>query len=315
MWKLILKSLGKILGYSIIHPKKAMVVYGGIVKGVLGILLYSLFNFKEVKLGIKKFREKDENFKQINNSNYQKIPMPVPYRGNKTLYLEDSKFIQKDADLIVELSNSLMMKSENDKDFVEKVFDYIQNDISFGINQDESALGTLIEKRAFCYGKLNLMSALLRRQMIKTRYKFVPIIIQGKIVDFVGDNMDANTQSLLMKMVNNLIPHAILEININEEWIEADPVLPANLCGYLRYPINKFGDRPVWLEAESKNIAYLSEIPSLYIEALEALSNKKIGNYINEASEEGMRIGKEFIEKCGGEEKYNKFLLRSYINV
>ena len=317
MWKLIFKSIGEIIGCSIIQPKKAIVVYGGIVKGVLGILLYSLFNFKEVKLGIKKLREKDEKFEQLDNTNYKKIPLDItmPNSMKKSLYLKDSKYIQRDADLIVELSDNLMRISKNYKDFVEKVFNFIQNEISFGINQDESALGTLIEGRGFCYGKLNLMSAILRRQGIATRYKFVPIVIESRIVGFVGNNMNADTQSLLMRMVNGFIPHAVLEVNIDDEWIEADPVLPANLCAFLKYRINSFGDRPIWIEREAENIVYLSEIPALYINALESLSNKKISGYINDTSKEDEREGKKFIEKCGGRESYNRFLLKRYIGV
>lgn len=310
MWKFILKSLGEIIGYSIIHPKKARVIYGGAVKGFFGILLYSTTNYNLVKQGIKKFRDKDENFEPLNLT-YKEIPMKID-TNNK--YLRHTKYIQRDADKIVKLSNSLMNESVDRKDYAEKVFDYVQNEILFGINRNESALGTLVERKAFCYGKLNLMSALLRRQFIETRYKFVPIIIENKIVNFVGSNMDDTTEQLLIKMVNNFMPHAILEININGKWIEADPVIPANLCAYLKYPINKLGDRPVWLEKESLEAVYLPEIPSLYINVLESLADKKIARYVNDASEKGMKLGKEFIERCGGVEEYNKFLLRRYIN-
>ena len=200
-------------------------------------------------------------------------------------------------------------------DYIEKVFNYVQNEINFGITQDQSALGTLRSKWGMCYGSMNLMSALCRRQGFKTRFKFVPIIIDNKVVDFIGMNMDNNSKNLLLRVVNNFIPHAILGVNVNDEWIEADPVIPCNLCGYLKYPINKFGDRSVWLEKDSKYVVYLSEIPSLYINILDSLGNKRIGKYINETSKEGMEIGKKFIENCGGKEEYNKFLMTRYINV
>jgi len=257
MLKLILKSISKILGYSIIHPRKAKIVYGSIIKGISKILLYSLFNSKEVKIGIKKLREKDEDFKVLDIS-YKEIPKEIDIPSNNK-YLKNSKYIQRDADKIVELSNSLMKISIDKEDYIKKVFDFVQNKISFGINSDESALGTLMEGQAFCYGKMNLMAALLRRQEIEARFKIVPIIIENKIVNFVGNDMNNNSQDLLLRLVNNLVPHAILEVKLNNEWIEADPVIPINLCGYLKYPIIKFGDHSLWIKEESSDVVYLQK--------------------------------------------------------
>jgi hypothetical protein len=164
---------------------------------------------------------------------YKKLPSPkyIPCNISNKNELRNSVFIQRDAELIVNLSNSIWETSSDDlTTYAQKSFDYVLNDIKYNLAPDQSAYGTLFYNSGVCYGKLNLYAALCRRRGIETRFKIIPFrLTQGfedVFLSFIPDELEF-FKPWIEKFINIKMPHHWLEILLDGEWYDGSPVQPA----------------------------------------------------------------------------------------
>lgn len=204
-------------------------------------------------------------------------PMPtvkfVKTKIPNTANLRRSQYIQRDAKPIYNLYKFLMKKSSGDKiTYVQKAFDYVLNDINYGLSPDQSALGTLFYRRGACYGKINLFASLCRQAGIQTRVKLIPFRLTQGFEElfpmFIPEGFDF-VQSLVNKIVGMTMPHQFLEINLDGLWIDANPIQPAKMYDLLGIPspsIERMIEKKKNKEKKKHHVQpiYMHEIYSFY---------------------------------------------------
>ena len=145
--------------------------------------------------------------------------------------LRNSRFIQRDAESIVNTSNLIWDKSSDDiNTYAQKCFDYVLNDIKYRLAPDQSAYGTNYYQGGTCYGKLNLYAAFCRRRGIETRFELIPFRLTQGFEDvflfFVPDEFKF-LNKLIKIILSMKFPHYFLEIKLDNQWYNANPIQPA----------------------------------------------------------------------------------------
>ena len=223
---------------------------------------------------------------------YEELPpikyMPCSISNEKEL--RNSTFIQRDAELIVNLSDSIWESSSNDlTTYAQKSFDYVLNDVKYNLAPDQSAYGTLFYNSGVCYGKLNLYAALCRRRGIPTRFKIIPFrLTQGfedLFLTFVPEELEF-LKPWIEKFINIKMPHHWLEIFLDNEWCDGSPVQPAILYKTLNI-IPPGVDKERRKKARSNKKAgfakpiYMTEIYSFFNVAAGLMGKIKVADLLN----------------------------------
>jgi hypothetical protein len=220
---------------------------------------------------------------------------------------------------IIALANSLGAFKLGKEEYAKKAFEWVRDNIRFGVSSAQSAPEVLEKGRAICFGKMNLYAALCRCAGIPTRYKLSTIGVEENMINFIGSGMEeelGKLYSLLLDAISSIFPHFMLEIKLNDEWIPADPVVPKDFAPVLNYPITMLGDDPnaTWAARYDENYYILEDYPFLlelcFKSALKVLRN--LCYMVNKQYDDLLPKGREMLEKAGGVEAYNRKFEKTY---
>ncbi|UII76775.1 hypothetical protein LV716_03005 [Flagellimonas sp. HMM57] len=117
-------------------------------------------------------------------------------------FLTSSEFIQKDHGKIAHKAKELSKDSQNDRQRIQNIFDFVYNVPVAPIINLTDAITVLDQNRASCNGKSRLMVALARNLGY-------PAKIKGGII---------------LEETNKRTSHAWVEVNINDKWVPFDPL-------------------------------------------------------------------------------------------
>ncbi len=100
-------------------------------------------------------------------------------------YLKEDTIIDYTNEKIMELSDLLYKKSDNETEYIKSAYEYVRDDISHSadINEDKitcSASEVLENKHGICFAKSHLLAALLRCKGIPSGFCYQKIILDDK---------------------------------------------------------------------------------------------------------------------------------------
>ena len=240
------------------------------------------------------------------------------YRGDEP-YLRSTHAICYTDPNVAALANRLGAFELNKEEYAKRSFGWVRDNIRFGFSTAQSAPEVLEKGRAICFGEMNLYAALCRCAGIPARFKLSTIGVEANMIDFVGSGMEEDLgklYSLLLDAISSIFPHFMLEIELNDKWIPADPVIPKDFAPVLNYPITMVGDDPnrTWAARYDEKYYILEDYPILleigFKVAFKVLRN--LGYIINRRYDEFIPKGREILESAGGIEGYNKRFEKSY---
>jgi hypothetical protein len=306
---LIIKSLGSIIVFTLFHPEIGWNIYGGTFKTAAKLLGFVAVHPLRTRNALKTLRTPSkEKYTQVT---YEKIST----FQTKDKNLAVSKYVQHDALAIQNLSNEINKKSDDKLDYCKNSFKWVRDNIKFGFSPDQSALGALTSRRGICYGNLNLLAALCRAQGIPARFKYTSINVERNITEFMGLSIPTDAIEiyyLLFDFILFSFPHAMLELYINGEWIEADPVMTPEFSAALEYPVQHLGDSPAWNLKSATKYIYTSEIPVVMMDIVSHISNKLFADIVNANYDIYCETGKEILSRYENFDEYNKHIRRRY---
>lgn len=225
-------------------------------------------------------------------TNFTKVPnieLVAPLVKSNKRTLKHSKHIQCNSKIIAETSDLIWSNSSKDLEtYAQNSFDFVLNDIKYRAAPDSSAFGTLYFGEGVCYGKLNLFAALCRRRGIETRFKLIPFKLtkgfENIFLMFLSEDELSFLTDIVKDAINIRIPHHFLEINLNGEWIDANPIQPAFLykaLGLETPSIIGSGRKVSKIKKDYVAPIYYTEIFPLFVDGASFLGRTKLGQILN----------------------------------
>ena len=300
MLKLMVKTILRLLVFSLLHPIKSKQIYSGSFKAAFKILGFIIIHPNKTRVALEAVKKPCENKPLV----YKRIK--VYKTKNKNLIV--SKHIQYDAFEIIKLAESISRKANSKQDFAEKAFNWVRNNVEFGFCDDQSALTTLNNKRGLCFGNFNLLAALCRSQKIPTRFKYARISSDRKITNFKGISLPLGAErlfTLVLDFIANSFPHLFLEVYINEKWLEVDPTITPEFSAFFGYHIQRFSEPSVWAVDHRDEFIYTTEVPTVLVDLINFISNKTFSDCANENYNACCKEGEKILIRYGSIERYN----------
>jgi len=131
-------------------------------------------------------------------------------------YLAETKLCDWSSKEISELADMLKENSKDEREYAINAFYWVRDNIYYFFIQTSKASDVLKDRKGDCFGKSNLLVALLRANGIPARFQFQ--LLRG----------DALSDVIKLKMGeksyfrNFNITHALANVQINDEWMRAD---------------------------------------------------------------------------------------------
>ncbi len=133
--------------------------------------------------------------------------------------LEETYYCDYKSNNIIKHLDDLISINDSITNVVKKVFNFVQNNIKFGMDSvDVKASETLEKGYGACWNKSLLLVALLRNQHVPARV----------VYDQLKRDFSKPCFGLICHLSNNPFCHGLVQVYLNEKWIRIDPTLDKN---------------------------------------------------------------------------------------
>lgn len=114
----------------------------------------------------------------------------ILYSNKIDEYLKCDSVIDYDNDSIIEMTDTLFKKADNELDFIKKVYEFVRDNISHSADMNEdiitiSASEVLSAGHGICFAKSHLLAALLRCKSIPVGFCYQKLILDDEIAPFL----------------------------------------------------------------------------------------------------------------------------------
>jgi len=232
---------------------------------------------------------------------------------------------------IVGMAQSLAERCRNKREYAEKIFEFVKNQILLAIeNPSRGAADTLKRGYGVCFEKMNLLIALARAGGIPARYVMENVISRQweggfeylliaqspqddeGLRDFMEENFHRNHDELSL----------YVELLIDGFWVPAFPLWEDERMAGHDLPIFRLGDHPQIATKASNFVTTEETMESLTSFPLRRDSRRRFSmilgrgllDYVNERMENMRRIGRRKLDKIG-EDKYIESKKKFYFPV
>jgi hypothetical protein len=264
-------------------------------------------------------------------------------------YLRPTPHCNSHAPHIIALADKLRVRSGNDWQYAQAIYNFVRNDISFAYETlpRGGVVGTLKKGHGICVSKLHLLIALARAGGIPARYSVIGNVdlVEAKwylsrihsidrILDTVKARSHKKSQSIIpglkqmLKQLKNNVSvgiapefrwHPMAELKIGGYWIPADSTWADTEAAAFGLPLPRLGYDPVTMWGLTGSTISRSEALPLKRSFgiawnLYCLLFRGANDNLNSVLEEVRAQGHEILEQTGRDE-YIRGMQRYYIPV
>jgi hypothetical protein len=227
-------------------------------------------------------------------------------------YLRPVRLCESNSPEIIAMANHLGVKKLSKRDYAEKVFDFVKNNIRTRSVPVLGAVETLKRGYGSCFDSSGLFITLCRCGGIKSRYK---IYLHQEPPEGISTLKEVVDEKLLDSAAIMAAFYTVTEVNINGKWLECEVDSPPELDAFWNVPIIQFGEKvgtsKGWIP---HNVVYLEKLPLRVIiptNIMMKLLKGILEGSIADKTDEDFEIGKKKLEKIGRKE-YDKKARRQY---
>ncbi|HEC87882.1 MAG TPA: transglutaminase family protein [Thermoplasmata archaeon] len=222
------------------------------------------------------------------------------YCKSNERYLRPTHLCNPHAKEIIAMANELGAYEEEPWDFANNVFRFVKENIKLAFVGLDREIDTLRRGSGTCIHQLSLFAALCRAGGLKARYKLYSLAL----VEPLYQNMVE--VSPIMKdwydALGAFMLHGTAEVNVDGEWVTADPTFTPEYEIAMGIPLAKLGDDPLgmWNYPVEGTTMILEGLPygvgiawNFLVNFLASGERVKIDRSLERAREEGCRIIRE----------------------
>jgi hypothetical protein len=141
------------------------------------------------------------------------------------------------------MANKLGSYQLSEYEYAENVFNFVKNNIKLAFVGIDREVNTLKRGAGTCMHQLSLLTALCRAGGLKARYKLYSLAL----IQSMYDNQIQSSPILKgwYDALGSFMLHGTSEVQVDGEWLTADPTFTPHYEAAMGIPLAKFGEDPM----------------------------------------------------------------------